>query len=149
MRKWKPVETNKTKTGNVRGEWQKVVACTTSIYLIWCTEEWVLTLHGFAEALSQLPAMFLKQPVPDVILAERTEEKKTKNIPIIRGAFPRRPSQNTHKKIKTKAFRSHYHHQHNHHHHHHHHYCHSHHLQRVTSVSSSTRSGKGGWREWE
>lgn len=54
-----------------------------------CTDECVLTLHGFAKALPQLPAMFLKQPVPDVILAERREEKKTKNIPIIRGAFPR------------------------------------------------------------
>lgn len=54
-----------------------------------CTEECVLTLHGFAKPLPQLPAMFLKQPVPNVILAERTEEKKTKNIPIIRGAFPR------------------------------------------------------------
>lgn len=41
-----------------------------------CTEEGVLTLHGFAKALAQLPAMFLKQPVPDVILAERAEEKK-------------------------------------------------------------------------
>lgn len=54
-----------------------------------CTEEWVLTLHSFAKALPQLPAMFLEQPVPDVILAERREEKKTKNIPIIREAFPR------------------------------------------------------------
>lgn len=53
------------------------------------TLESVLTLHGFAKALSQLPAMFLKQPVSDVVLAEKREEKKTKNIPIIRRAFPR------------------------------------------------------------
>lgn len=51
-------------------------------------DECLLTLHGFAQSLSQLPAMFLKQPVPNVILADRTEEKKTKNIPIIRNAFP-------------------------------------------------------------
>lgn len=45
--------------------------------------ECLLTLHGFAQSLPQLPAMFLKQPVPNVILADRTEEKKTKNIPIM------------------------------------------------------------------
>lgn len=28
----------------------------------------LLTLHGFAQALTQLPAMFLKEPVPNVIL---------------------------------------------------------------------------------
>lgn len=66
------------------------------------TKESVLTLHGSAKALSQLPAMFLKQPVSNVVLVDRTEEKKTKNIPIIRGAFPRGhcPQNN---KIKTKT----------------------------------------------
>lgn len=64
-----------------------------------CKEECALTLHGFAKALAQLPAMFLKQPVPDVILAEREEKKKTKNIPIIRGALPVARVKN---KIKTK-----------------------------------------------
>lgn len=42
------------------------------------TEEWALTLHGFSKALPQLPAMFLKQPVPDVILVERRGEKNQK-----------------------------------------------------------------------
>lgn len=31
-------------------------------------ERCLLTLHGFAQALTQLPAMFLKEPVPNVIL---------------------------------------------------------------------------------
>lgn len=37
-----------------------------------------LTLHGFSKALPRLPAMFLKQPVPDVILTERRGEKNQK-----------------------------------------------------------------------
>lgn len=66
--------------------------------------------------------------------------EKTKNIPIIRRAFPRwYGSQNKTKKEKislkshtiitttTTSL----------------HYCHPHHLQSITSVSSSTRSGKG------
>ena len=61
-----------------------------------------LTLHGFAQALPQLPAMFLKQPVPDVILADRTEERKTKNIPIIRGAFPAGTGPTIHKQKSNK-----------------------------------------------
>lgn len=81
----------KKKPGNVRGK--KMTEGSGSVPPAYiehrCTDECVLTLHGFAKALPQLPAMFLKQPVPDVILAERREEKKTKNIPIIRGAFPR------------------------------------------------------------
>lgn len=71
------------------------------------TRESVLTLHGFAKALSQLPAMFLKQPVSNVVLVDRTEEKKTKNIPIIRGAFPRghgpQNKQTNKKKTKTNT----------------------------------------------
>ena len=54
-----------------------------------CGLEIILTLHGFSQALPRLPAMFLKQPVSDVILEERTEERKTKNIPKIREAFSR------------------------------------------------------------
>lgn len=48
--------------------------------LVWllCSGEHALTLHGFAKALPQLPAMFLKQPVSDVILAKGIEEKNQK-----------------------------------------------------------------------
>ena len=77
------------KPGNLRGENRRQWPVPPAYIDCKCTEECVLTLHGFAKPLPQLPAMFLKQPVPNVILAERTEEKKTKNIPIIRGAFPR------------------------------------------------------------
>ena len=63
----------------------------------------ILTLHGFSQALSRLPAMFLKQPMSDVILEERTEERKTKNIPKIREAFSRCDRYNT--KVKTEKKR--------------------------------------------
>ncbi len=36
----------------------------------------LLTLHGFAQALTQLPAMFLKQPMSNVILMWGREEER-------------------------------------------------------------------------
>lgn len=89
---------------NRKGEWKENVTGywpvpPASIEYM-CTAEWLLTLHGFAKALPQLPAMFLKQPVSDVVLTERAEGKETRNIPIIRKAFP--PWTRVTKQTKTK-----------------------------------------------
>lgn len=82
-----PIQQNLEMWG--RRKWHRVGGAVPPAYIAnRCSEEFVLTLHAFAKTLPRLPAMFLKQPVPNVILAERTEEKKTKDIPIIRRAFP-------------------------------------------------------------